>query len=110
MILARSVDLDMIFRNLIDNAVKYGGDSPEVLVSVRLQSGGHVVIRIADNGPGIPEALRRKIFGRFVRLGAELERKQPGTGLGLYIARTLVRRMRGQIRVIDSDTGKGNRI
>jgi signal transduction histidine kinase len=57
------------------------------------------VTRVADNGPGIPAKLRRKIFGRFVRLGQELERSQPGTGLGLFIVRTLVKRMRGDISV-----------
>ena len=56
---------------------------------------GTIVVRIADNGRGIPHHLRRKIFGRFVRLGLELEREKPGTGLGLYIARTLVRRQQG---------------
>jgi signal transduction histidine kinase len=58
-----------------------------------------VTARISDNGPGIPINLRRKIFGRFVRLGSELERKQAGTGLGLFIVRQLVRRMRGKITV-----------
>ena len=58
-----------------------------------------VVTRVSDNGPGIPAKLRRKIFGRFVRLGNELERVQTGTGLGLFIVRTLVRRMQGKINV-----------
>jgi signal transduction histidine kinase len=57
--------------------------------------------RITDKGPGIPPHLRRKIFGRFVRLGNELERKAPGTGLGLYIVRTLVRRLGGQVHLAD---------
>lgn len=104
---ARRVDLDMIFRNLIDNAVKYAGEEPRVEVTLRLQDGNKGVVRIGDNGPGIPQPLRRKIFGRFVRLGAELERKQPGTGLGLYIARTLVTRLRGRIRVRDSEQETG---
>ena len=46
-------------------------------------------MRIADNGRGIPAKFRRKIFGRFERLGLELERDKPGTGLGLYIVRNL---------------------
>ena len=57
------------------------------------------MIRIRDNGPGIPRNLQRKIFGRFVRLGTELERKKPGTGLGLYIVRTLVSRCKGKVKV-----------
>jgi two-component system, OmpR family, phosphate regulon sensor histidine kinase PhoR len=68
---------------------------------------GSLSVRIADNGRGIPHHLRRKIFGRFVRLGSELEREKPGTGLGLFIARTLVRRNRGQIRVHDPASGPG---
>ncbi len=106
-VIARRMDLDVVFRNLIDNAVKYAGTPPRVEVSLRPTDGGRVVVRIADNGHGIPLHLRRKIFGRFVRLGLELERKKPGTGLGLYIARTLVRNLRGSIRVHDPDAGPG---
>lgn len=107
LVTARPVDLDMIFRNLIDNAVKYAGDQPRVEITSRLDSGRQAVILIRDNGPGIPHALRKKMFGRFVRLGAELERKQPGTGLGLYIVRTLVKRLRGRVRVRDTATATG---
>jgi signal transduction histidine kinase len=101
------VDLDMIFRNLIDNAVKYAGQEPKVTVKVELLPGDRVAIMITDNGPGIPKQLRRKIFGRFVRLGSELEREKLGTGLGLHIVRTLVRRHRGMIRVHDGPGGVG---
>jgi signal transduction histidine kinase len=104
---ARRVDMDMIFRNLIDNAVKYGGEQPHVQVTLQLVRGQKGLVRISDNGPGIPHPLRRKIFGRFVRLGTELERKQPGTGLGLYIVRTLLRRLRGEIHVRDPQSGPG---
>ncbi len=95
----RPVDLEVVFRNLLDNAVKYAGDAPQVGVDLFRGASGRVKIRISDNGPGIPAPLRRKIFGRFVRLGSELERSKPGTGLGLYIVRTLVRRMHGKITV-----------
>jgi signal transduction histidine kinase len=107
LVVGRRVDLDVIFRNLIDNAVKYAGSPPQVEVTLRRNSKDLVIIRITDNGRGIPLHLRRKIFGRFVRLGLELERDKPGTGLGLYIARTLVRRFRGQIRVRDPEKGSG---
>lgn len=103
----RRVDLDIIFRNLIDNAVKYAAP-PRVEVSLRPSANGQILVRITDNGRGIPHNLRRKIFGRFVRLGQELERDKPGTGLGLYIARTLVRRHHGRIRVRDPEKGPGS--
>ena len=107
-VFGRRIDLDIIFRNLIDNAVKYAGATPQVEVSLRPAGDGQVLVRIADNGRGIPPHLRRKIFGRFVRLGSELEREKPGTGLGLYIVRTLVRRHRGRIRVRDPEQGPGS--
>ena len=76
-------------------------------VSLRMDGSGTAVSRIGDNGPGVPLHQRRKIFGRFVRLGSELEREKPGTGLGLHIARTLVRRLKGRIRVTDAQPGPG---
>ena len=103
---ARRMDLDLIFRNLIDNAVKYAGPQPLVEVTTRLDRGWTITC-VCDNGRGIPLPLRRKIFGRFVRLGSELERDKPGTGLGLYIVRNLVRRLRGTIRVHDRPSGPG---
>ncbi|MCC7086819.1 MAG: HAMP domain-containing histidine kinase [Pirellulales bacterium] len=96
---APQADLEIVFRNLLDNALKYSGDQPQVEIETHRNGQGRVLTRISDNGPGIPVALRRKIFGRFVRLGSELERKTAGTGLGLYIARNLVRRMGGKIQV-----------
>ena len=100
-ITAPPVDLSILFRNLIDNAVKYSGSPPEVIVNLEFASSEKICVRITDNGPGIPKDLRRKIFGRFVRLGNELEREKPGTGLGLYLVRTLVKSLRGSIRVDD---------
>src|SRR5690606_2460398 len=97
----------LLFRNLIDNAVKYGDDhDPRVHVSLKCEN-NRVVAEVSDNGRGIPLKLRRKIFGRFVRLGSELEREKPGTGLGLYIVRTLVSRLGGRIKLHDQGYYKG---
>ena len=102
------LDLELIFRNLLDNAVKYAGQPPEVTVAISEPAPGRVSVWISDNGRGIPRNLRRKIFGRFVRLGTELEREQPGLGLGLYIVRTLVARLRGRIRVREREAAAGS--
>jgi two-component system, OmpR family, phosphate regulon sensor histidine kinase PhoR len=104
---ARPVDVEIIFRNLIDNAIKYAGNPPLVEVTASCNADNQVFIQVADNGRGIPQHLRRKIFGRFVRLGVELEREKSGTGLGLYIVRTLVRRLKGRVRVSDPKQGQG---
>ena len=85
-VVARLVDLQVVFRNLIDNAVKYAGAEPEVRVTLAVsEDEAQAIVTVADNGRGIPLADRRRIFGRFVRLGMELRRDKPGTGLGLHI-------------------------
>lgn len=104
---ARAFHLDLIFRNLVDNAVKYASESPVIEVSTRRDREDRCTIRISDNGMGIPPGLRRKIFGRFFRRGDELEREAKGLGLGLYIVRTLVRDLRGRVRVKDREGGTG---
>lgn len=103
---AARVDLELVFRNLIDNAVKYADDEqPRVEVSLRHATGERLLVTIADNGRGIPHSLRHRLFGRFVRLGSELERDKPGTGLGLYLVRTMVTRLGGKIRIRDRSPG-----
>ena len=104
---ANHVDMDLVFRNLLDNAVKYAGEPPEVQVTLRHKKSGKAVVTIRDNGAGIPKNFRNKIFARFVRLGSELQRKKPGTGLGLYIVRTLVAKWKGQVKVRESDSDSG---
>ncbi len=104
---APRADLAVIFRNLLDNAVKYAGTAPAVWIDSYSSRDGKAVVRISDNGAGIPSRARRKVFGRFVRLGLELEREKPGTGLGLHIVWTLVRRLRGRIRIRNREPGPG---
>ena len=76
------VDLDILFRNLIDNAVKYAGSEPRVGIHLRRTADGRAIVRISDNGRGIPGRFRRQIFRRFERLGLELERERPRHQLG----------------------------
>ena len=104
---ASQVDMDLVFRNLLDNAVKYAGDPPKVCVTLEHQKSGKAKVTVRDNGAGIPKKQRNKIFSRFVRLGDELQRKKPGTGLGLYIVRTLVAKWKGQVKVREADSDSG---
>ena len=98
---ARPLLTETIFRNLMDNAIKYAGDPAKVEVNVRVSDRGRVITRIADNGDGVPPELRKRIFGMFFRAGSELTRRQKGTGLGLYIVSNLVRQMKGRVSVHD---------
>ena len=96
---ARDADLEIVFRNLIDNAVKYSLPAPRVEVTAQAAAKGRLTVTVSDHGPGIPVSRRHDVFRRFVRLGSELERSTPGTGLGLFLVRSLVRQMRGRVTV-----------
>ncbi len=87
--------------------MKYAGTPPKVAVTLELDRDGAARASVADNGRGIPPEMRRRVFGRFVRLGSELTREKPGTGLGLYITRMTVRRLRGRIRIRNRPEGRG---
>ena len=100
------VDLDVLLRNVMDNAIKYASASPEVEIRVECEK-DQAVINVSDNGVGIPRHLRRKIFSRFYRAGDELERKKPGVGLGLFLVRSIVERLRGSITVAERGKGGG---
>ena len=101
------VDLELVARNLIDNAIKYADDEqPQIEIVLRPEGESLALVRISDNGRGIPPGQRRRIFGRFVRLGSELVRDKPGMGLGLYIVQTLVTRLGGTVGIVDRERGK----
>jgi len=106
--LAASADrekLRQILANLLDNAVKFSPDGGTVTVEAR-RSSGHVEVRVVDEGPGIPEAERERIFSKFHRADSSV-RGGGGVGLGLFIARGLVGAMGGRIWV-DSAEGGGS--
>jgi signal transduction histidine kinase len=102
----RRIVLELILSNLVDNAVKYGGEPPRVDISAREAPGQKLHLSIRNNGQGIPYDDRKKVFQIFYRGGSELERRRKGTGLGLYIVHTLVRRLKGRIAVHDRPDGE----
>lgn len=98
--------LETILDNLVHNAHKYGdGSVPRVIVSA---ADGAVTIEVRDRGIGVPPGLRKKVFKRFYRVPNREHRRRPGTGLGLYIARSLVRLMGGTMGVRENPEGKGS--
>ena len=100
--------LEMIFGNLFDNAIKYGGKNPRIVVQTEAKDNNRIEVRTIDNGDGVPLEIRRSIFRLFFRGGNELERKQKGTGIGLYVAQTLVRKLGGKLRVQDREQESGS--
>ncbi|HYS54989.1 MAG TPA: ATP-binding protein [Thermoanaerobaculia bacterium] len=97
--------LQQAFSNLLDNAIKYGGDDSQVDVAV-IDEPEAGVVRIADHGDGIPESERSKIFRRFYRIDKSRSQDIPGSGLGLAITKHLVLQHGGTIDV-ESEPGKG---
>lgn len=90
--------LDSVVRNLLKNAVQHNDKAvPEVTVSVSTDDGS-VLVRVRDNGPGIPDEQKAAIFGK-----GEKGLESNGTGLGLYLVRTLVETYGGEVRVEDND-------
>jgi signal transduction histidine kinase len=90
-----------ILVNLLANAVKFSPSPGEVRVGLE-REGSAVAVAVQDQGPGIPEAFRDRIFGKF----QQAERKASGTGLGLAIARQLTEAMGGSIG-FESEEGRG---
>lgn len=89
-----------VLTNLVGNAAKHSPAGGTVTIEVAAD-GPHVVVAVQDEGPGIPEADRERVFERFVRL----DRGATGIGLGLYISRALVEAMDGTIGVEDGAAG-----
>jgi signal transduction histidine kinase len=95
-------DLSRMFRNLLDNAVRYA--RRQVLVTC-VVGPGSVVVEIADDGPGIPASERERVFGRFVRLDASREHASGSAGLGLAIAREIATAHGATIMLTDAEGG-----
>jgi len=102
-------ELAVVFRNLLENAVKYSEDPVEVKVRVEPLGEGRVQIEISDRGIGIPSRELRKIFQRFYRAGRDVQRTAAGLGLGLFIVRNLVRRQGGGVVARSEGRGEGSR-
>ncbi|MDD4254661.1 MAG: PAS domain S-box protein [Methanofollis sp.] len=92
--------LSEVFANLIGNAVKFGGTGVTVWITVADRN-GEVAVTVADNGPGIPDDQKVRVFERFVRNSTRVS----GKGLGLWIVKMLVERYGGSIAASDRVAG-----
>ncbi|MBX2880892.1 MAG: sensor histidine kinase, partial [Granulosicoccus sp.] len=88
--------------NLLDNAIKYASRPSQVTLTVDGDSDAFTV-SVSDNGPGIPEEERERVFERFVRL--ENERNSPGNGLGLSLVQAVVRLHSARLTLADNNPG-----
>jgi signal transduction histidine kinase len=104
-----ATELGLVFRNLLENAVKYAQGPVDVQVAVRGPEDGRVSVEISDRGIGIPRRELRRIFERFYRVGRDVQRQVAGLGLGLFIVRGLLRRQGGRVVARSEGAGQGSR-
>lgn len=95
---ADRLHLTGVIYNLLDNALKYGGEPPDVIFRVAKED-GRLLLEVADKGPGIPENYRDKVFGRFVRVPTGDVHNIKGHGLGLSYVYHVVRLHGGTVKV-----------
>jgi two-component system, OmpR family, sensor histidine kinase SenX3 len=94
--------------NLLDNAVKYSDDEVHVSVSVSAIDEKRVAVRVADKGIGIPSAQLKRIFKRFYRVPGRFMARVKGTGLGLFIVHSVVRKHGGRVYAESGGLGHGS--
>lgn len=98
---AEAVNLRRALTNLIDNAVKFGARARVNVLIVR----GRAVFQVEDDGPGLPEGLRQRVFEPFVRAEPSRNRSTGGAGLGLAVVGTVARVHGGQIDLVNREGG-----
>jgi len=94
--------LQMAVNNLLENAVKYTPEDKPVIVTLSNKN-GTAIFSVADNGLGIPDKEKYKIFNKFYRVGNENTRKTKGTGLGLYLTAKILKQHKGRILVKNNE-------
>jgi len=94
--------------NLIDNAIKYSGSEVRVTVETARADEKHVVVRVKDAGAGIPKDELQRVFKRFYRVPGTLASRVKGTGLGLYIVRSVAKRHAGRVWAESEGPGRGS--
>ena len=108
LVLGNPEELRTVVFNLFDNAVKYSGDSREIVVDVRTPDMDTVLLSVHDLGIGIPRSELKRIFHRFYRATNPLAGQVKGTGLGLFIVRSIARRHGGDVYAESEGEGRGS--
>ena len=107
-VLGNKAELLTAFINLLDNAVKYSGDDPKISIRTKNSTlGKRVDIFIKDSGIGVPKGDLKQIFKRFYRVAEGEANERKGTGLGLFIVKSIIEKHGGNIRADSRGEGLG---
>lgn len=101
-------ELQSAFINLLDNAVKYSGENPKIIIRLRSPNSERAEIFIKDNGIGLESNELKRVFKRFYRVSNLSTQHRKGTGLGLFIVQSIIKKHGGKIRVDSKGAGKGS--
>ena len=99
--------LEIVAKNLIDNAAKYSGRPARIEVVARRESDKKVRFDVSDNGIGIDRKNLKRIFQRFYRVEDQEVRQRRGTGLGLFVVSALVKQLGGSVQALSGGRGQG---
>jgi signal transduction histidine kinase len=103
-----AAELQIAFTNLLDNAVKYSSDEPKITVRIRNSNEKQIEIFFKDNGVGLEQTEVKRIFKRFYRVPGVSTQEKKGTGLGLPIVKSIIKKHKGRIRAESKGEGKGS--
>ena len=101
-------DLKAVILNLVDNAIKYSGDTVTIAVELAHTDARAATIKVSDRGAGVPLSELRQIFKRFYRIPGTMTSRIKGAGLGLFIVRTVVARHGGTVFAESDGPGMGS--
>lgn len=108
LVLGNSEELRTLVLNLFDNAVKYSNEKKEIAAEITTPTLDTISLSVHDNGTGIPKGELKRIFKRFYRAQSAKTRQVKGTGLGLFIVRSVARRYGGDVYAESAGEGHGS--
>jgi signal transduction histidine kinase len=107
-VLGNEDELQAVVSNLVDNAIKYSGPAVRVAVELEQPEPAHATLRVRDQGVGISAGELKRIFKRFYRIPGAVATRVKGTGLGLFIVRSVVARHGGKVFAESAGPGRGS--